>query len=499
MPNFLDTQGTFNKIITPRGKIMKRKSGVLLHISSLPSGYGIGSLGRCAYEFVDLLYRGGFSVWQTLPFCMTDEYNSPYKSRASLGVNPYLIDLEILYSEGLITAEELEGAREKSPYLCEYERLCKDRLPLLRRASERIDKNSDKYKSIKEFIKANEYLSNVAKFLALEEKNDFLPWQMWKCHEPLSDTLFFYEFIQYEFFSEWLKIKRYANEKGIEIIGDLPFYVDLNSADVYFNPEIFKLDSKGYPTAVAGVPPDAFSEDGQLWGNPLYDFKKMKETGFAFFKTRLRHMLTLFDGVRIDHFRAIESYYSIPLSATAKEGKWVKGPGRALVDAIREMAGDKLIIAEDLGVITEKVCSLLKYSGFPGMRVLQFAFSEGKDNLHMPHNYNENVIAYTGTHDNNTTLGYVYEISEWERKRFLQYINSSGNDSVISAVKSVLRSSAGIAIIPIQDLLSYGKDTRMNTPGVSVGNWEYRVAKDQLSIINWDMWRELNILYGRKE
>ncbi len=478
---------------------MKRKSGVLLHISSLPSGYGIGSLGRSAYEFVDLLKRGGFSVWQTLPFCMTDEYNSPYKSRASLGVNPYLLDLETLHGEGLITDEELDDASEESPYLCEYERLSKTRLPLLKRVAGRIGKNTEKYKKIKEFIKENEYLSDVALFLSLEEKNDFRPWQEWCDITPDPDTLFFYEFVQYEFFTEWLGIKKYANENGIEIIGDLPFYVDLNSADVYFNPEIFKLDSRGYPTALSGVPPDAFSEDGQLWGNPLYDFKKMKESGFAFFKTRLRHMLTLFDGVRIDHFRAIESYYSIPIGATAKEGRWIKGPGRALVDAIREVAGEKLIIAEDLGVITEKVHSLLRYSGFPGMRVLQFAFSEGKDNLHMPHNYNENVVAYTGTHDNNTTLGYIYEVSDWERERIFRYINCSNDDSVLSAVKTVLRSSAGIAIIPIQDLLFYGKDTRMNTPGVPCGNWEYRVAREQLSIINWDMWRELNILYGRKE
>lgn len=472
----------------------------MLHISSLPSGYGIGSLGRSAYEFVDLLAKGGFSVWQTLPFCMTDEYNSPYKSRASLGVNPYLIDLETLNKEGLITDEELMSERESQPYLCEYDRLKKTRIPLLKAAAKRIKPTDERYQKIKDFIAENEYLFNVAVFLSLDELNGYTPWQEWKYKEPDEDTLFFWEFVQYEFFREWLDIKKYANERGIEIIGDLPFYVDINSADVYFNPEIFALDERGYPTAVAGVPPDAFSEDGQLWGNPLYNFGRMKKDGFSFFKTRLRHMLTLFDGVRIDHFRAIESYYEIPLGAkTAKEGKWVKGPGRALVDTIREVAGDKLIIAEDLGVITDKVRSLLKYSGFPGMRVLQFAFSEGKDNIHMPHNYNENSIAYTGTHDNNTTLGYIYEASEWERERILNYINARNTDDVMAAVKTVLRSSAGIAIIPIQDLLFYGKDTRMNTPGVPTGNWEYRVATEQLSHISWDMWRGLNVLYGREE
>ncbi|MBO5945385.1 MAG: 4-alpha-glucanotransferase [Clostridia bacterium] len=480
----------------------ERKSGVLLHVSSLPSGFGIGTFGKGAKGFVDFLADSGFRVWQVLPFCMADDYNSPYKSRAAFGVNPYFIDPEILLEKGYITESELDGARESNEYLTEYDRLHKDRISLLSRAADRAKGKSGFSLRLSAFYKKYPELLTAARFLALKEKHMGAPWQEWDegC-ECDPHTLYVWKFIQYEFFSEWLELKSYANSRGVEIIGDMPMYVDLDSADVWSATHLFKLDSNGYPTEVAGVPPDAFSAEGQLWGNPLYDYASMKRDGYAFWRRRMEYMLTLFDGVRIDHFRALEAYYSIPVEAkSAKEGRWIKGPGRELVDVIREVAGDSLVIAEDLGVITDEVRELLEYSTLPGMRVLQFAFSEGCDNLHLPHNYTKNTVVYTGTHDNNTTLGYLYEASDWERTRALEYCSASSHDlrsAVLDFIKAILRSSADIAIIPMQDILGYGADTRMNTPGVPTGNWRYRLANWQLDSVNRELWHRLNSLYSR--
>ena len=338
---------------------MKRQSGVLMHVSSLWGDYSIGSFGREAFEFVDFLYDSGFSVWQVLPFGMVDSYNSPYKSSASFGANPYFIDLPTLHGEGYITKEELDSAKQKTPYLCEFERLANQRVELLFRAAHRALSDPATSRDVEDFLKDKPELLSVAKFLALSEKNNGKPWQRWAFEQPEPEKFAAWKFIQYEFFSEWSDIKKYANEKGISIIGDLPIYVDLDSADVWADPNLFLLDKDNMPRSVAGVPPDAFSAEGQLWGNPLYNWKEMKKDGYAWWKRRISHALTLFDGIRIDHFRAIESYWSVPASAkSAKEGKWVKGPGRALVDEIRSVAGDKLVIAEDLGVITKEVESL---------------------------------------------------------------------------------------------------------------------------------------------
>lgn len=479
---------------------LKRKSGVLLHISSLPGEYSVGSFGKEACEFVDLLYDSGFSYWQTLPFCMTDDCNSPYKSYASFGANPLFIDLPTLYEKGLITREELESARQDTPYLCEYDRLREERIPLLMRAAGRC--TEEEIERVRSFIEENAPLSEAARFLALKDKNGTSEWQSFTESEPDSDVLFGWEFIQYEFFTEWQKVKEYANEKGIEIIGDLPIYVALDSADVYFSPSSFLLDEKGYPTSVAGVPPDYFCEDGQLWNNPLYNWKRMKTDGYLWWRRRIEFMLTLFDGVRIDHFRGFESFYSIKAGAkTAKDGKWVKGPGRKFIDVIRECAGEKLIIAEDLGDITPAVYSLLKYSNFPGMRVVQFAFLGDEKTPHLPHHFEKNCIAYTGTHDNNTLLGYVWEQPHDVRKRIFDYFGYYGNDFSEGAreiIRGLLGSVADTVIMPIQDLLVYGSDTRMNTPGKADGNWRYRVTKSQLSEIDRAHFRYLNSIYGRK-
>ena len=480
---------------------MPRKSGVLMHVSSLHGDYGIGSFGNEAFEFIDFLAECGFSYWQTLPFTMPDEYGSPYKSYSAFGANPYFIDLPTLFSRGLLTKEELEGAKQKTPYLCEYQRLINERDATLGIAAARAMKSASEMAAVENFINASPKLLEASLFFALKEKNGNLPWQRWSCSECDDATLFKWKFIQYEFFSEWKKIKTYANKKGIGIIGDLPMYVALDSADAWASPEQFLLDGNGFPLSVAGVPPDYFSEEGQLWGNPIYNYQQMKSDGFSFWRARMEHALTLFDGVRIDHFRALESYYKIPYNAkSAKEGEWVKCPGELLIDALRPLTAGKFIIAEDLGDITPEVDALRKHSGFAGMRVLQFAFLGDKNSPHLPHSFDKNSVAYTGTHDNNTLLGYIWELDDATRRRVFDYFGCSGcdfNAACEKIIKSLFAACADTVIFPIQDLLVYGSDTRMNTPGKALGNWGYRITKNQLYEIDRKKYRLLNELYGR--
>ena len=475
----------------------KRASGVLMHISSLPGEYSVGSFGKEAKEFVDFLYECGFKYWQVLPFCMPDECNSPYKSYSSFGGNPYFIDLPTLFEKGLITKEELDAAKQDSLYLCEYERLNEERIKLLYKASQRVINKED----VKHFLIQYPYLDKAAHFLALRDANKNIEWQKWDVDTPDESTLFMWQFIQYEFFVQWNDIKKYANEKQIKLIGDIPIYVALDSSDVWSDPSQFQLDASGQPKCIAGCPPDYFSENGQMWGNPIYDWKKMKKDGYSWWRDRIEYMLTLFDGVRIDHFRGFESYWSIPANAlTAKEGKWVKGPGKALIDKIKQVAAGRLIIAEDLGDITPAVNELLKYSGFPGMRVFQFAFLGDKGSPHLPHNYIDNCIAYTGTHDNNTLLGYIWELDESTRRRALAYCGGYEEDWNIGCkkiIRTMLASNADTVIIPIQDIFVFGSDTRMNTPGTAQNNWAYRITSDQLKNVNREYFNSLNELYSR--
>ena len=478
---------------------MKRSSGVLMHVSSLYGDYSVGSFGKEAKEFIDFLSDSGFSYWQVLPFCMTDECNSPYKSLASFGANPMFIDLPTLCARGLLTKDELLSARQKTPYLCEYDRLSRERLPLLRKAALRV--GDYEKRKIAEFTEKNPPLAKAAEFLALREANGGALWTDWTVDTPESSELFFWQFVQYEFFTQWMEIKAYANGKGIKIIGDIPIYVALDSADVWSDPDEFQLDEQHRPLCVAGCPPDYFSEDGQLWGNPIYDWKKMKKNGYAWWSRRIEYMLTLFDGVRIDHFRGFESYWSIPASAkTAKEGAWVKGPGRAIVDKIKEIADGRLIIAEDLGDITPEVERLLKYSKFPGMRVFQFAFLGDRESPHLPHNHIKNCIAYTGTHDNNTLLGYVWEMDAESRRQVFEYCNCETDDwnrGCVMIIKTMMASHSDTVIFPIQDIFVYGADTRMNTPGTSESNWAYRMTREQLFRVDREKFARLNTLYGR--
>lgn len=476
---------------------MKRASGVLMHISSLHGDFSIGSFGDEAREFIDFISDMGFKWWQVLPFCMVDECNSPYKSYSAFGGNPYFVDLKTLVGEGLLTEDEINAYRQSQPYSAEYVRLYHTRCDVLMLASKRVKNRTE----IEDFIENHVYLKQFCEFMALKKANGEKAWCDWDTFETDPDVLFMWKFIQYEFFMQWAQIKIYANSKGVKIIGDIPIYVSYDSADVWANKELFDLDGNGRPNCVAGVPPDYFSKDGQLWGNPLYNWDLMAQDGYKWWLDRLRHMFSMFDGVRIDHFRGIESYWSIPGdAATAREGKWVKGPGKSFVDAVNAIKGDKLIIAEDLGEITEDVTELVKYSGFPGMRVFQFGFLSDGDNPHMPHNYNENTIAYTGTHDNNTLLGYVWELDDDRRRKMLEYCGytdpdwNRGYDSIL---RSIYVSNAALAVFPIQDILGYGSDTRLNIPGKADGNWQFRITRDQLMGIDREKFKKFNAMYAR--
>ena len=476
---------------------MERASGVLMHISSLHGDYSTGAFGKEAKEFVDFLSDCGFKYWQVLPFTMVDECNSPYKSYSAFAGNLYFVDLNILYKKGLLSKEQLDTHKQNTPYGCEYVRLYHTRFKLLKEASKRVKDRTE----IEAFIKSHKHIADFCKFMALKDANDNACWTEWKTKEVNEDVLFAWQFIQYEFFTQWKEIKAYANSKDVKMIGDIPIFVAYDSCDVWANKKYFQLDEKNVPKCVAGVPPDYFSEDGQLWGNPLYDWDVMAKDGYKWWLDRMQLMLDLFDGVRIDHFRGLEAYYSIPYgSENAKAGKWVKGPGKPFVDALKKLAGDKLIIAEDLGDITEEVVELVEYSGFPGMKVFQFGFLGDGDTPHKPHNYTNNCVAYTGTHDNNTLLGYIWELEDATRREVLEYCNFTDSDwdkSYDSIIRTMYASNAGLVILPIQDLLGYGADTRLNIPGKPDGNWQYRITKEQLDAIDRDKFRKWNKIYNR--
>ena len=478
---------------------MERKSGVLMHISTLWGDYSCGGFGKAAREFIDFLYDCGFSYWQVLPFGLVDECNSPYKSYSTFAGNPFFIDLQGLYEQGLLTEGELQSARQGTPYYCEFDKLNENRVSLLFKASKRAD---EKLRGeINSFIEANRYLKDFCVFMALKERNENREWLLWENQDHNAETEFGWRFIQYMFFTQWAKIKEYANSRGIGIIGDIPIYVSFDSADVYFDKSIFMLDDNNRMTDVAGVPPDYFAEDGQLWGNPLYDWDALEKTDYSWWKDRISFALNIFDGVRIDHFRAFESFWAVKNGAeTAKEGRWLKGPGMKLINAIKSVAGEKLIIAEDLGDITKEVYELVEESGFPGMRVFQFGFFGG-ETPHKPHNYVNNCVAYSGTHDNNTLLGYLWETPMDVKRGIMRYCSCNedrwNEDGCRAIIKTIMGSAAGLTVFPVQDLLGYGNDTRLNVPGRAEGNWLYRITKQQLDLIDKKYFKDLNELYGR--
>lgn len=477
--------------------MIKRSSGVLMHVSSLWGDYSVGSFGCEAREWIDFLKESGFSYWQVLPFCLPDEFNSPYKSFSAFSVNPYFIDLPTLCEAGLLTREELLAAKQKTPWGCEFDRLREERMELLALAASRVRDRAP----VERFLEEHPQVALFCRFMAIKASNGGKEWNEWTQEEPDPKVLWLWQFTQYEVCRQWLELKKYANERGISIIGDIPIYVAYDSSDVWANQELFKLNKARRPSSVAGVPPDYFCEDGQLWGNPLYDWKRMKQDGYAWWRERMSFMLELFDGVRIDHFRGLESYFSIPAKEkTARNGVWKKGPGMSLIKALRPLCEEKLIIAEDLGDITPAVRELVEKSGFPGMRVLQFAFLGDDGSPHLPHNYDNHCIAYTGTHDNNTLLGYVWDQDDATRQKIMRYCGFEGDwDACYDAIlRMMMGSHAGLLMLPVQDLLQYGSDTRINTPGKGDGNWSYRVTREQLMRVSKEKFYDWNRLYGRR-
>ena len=465
-----------------------------MHISSLPSDYGIGTMGKEAYRFIDFLNKSGQKYWQVLPVNPTSYGDSPYQSPSAFAGNPYFIDPEILIEKGLLKKNEVEnyyfGASETE---IDYYLLFQNRYPMLRTAYSRFEKDEE----FDDFCDENAFwLDEFALFMAIKEENHYRSWIYWdepfKTHDPetmkmtrerLSHTIDFYKFLQFEFFSQWSKMKKYANENGVEIIGDMPIYVALDSAEVWSMPYLFELDEEHMPINVAGCPPDAFSEKGQLWGNPLYKWDEMEKTGFAWWIERLKISSELFDKLRIDHFRGFESYYAIEYgNEDATEGSWKKGPGMKLFEKIKEKLGDVDIIAEDLGFLTQEVYDLLRDSGYPGMKVMQFAFDPWGDSAYLPHNHVPGCVLYTGTHDNDTTLGWYRGLNEAEKSFVDLYLRIKDEKEAVDAViGATLASVAETVVIPIQDYLGLGSEARMNTPSTLGGNWQFRIEKKDVN------------------
>ena len=499
-------------------KKLTRSAGVLLHVSSLPSPFATGVIGEEAKEFIEKLGEMGFSRWQVLPLGQVDPSGSPYCSVSAFAGEPAFIDPRRLEADGLITNEELNSCLFcGSPFRSDFDFSKKAIRSVLKTAYRRLPDGMRE--TVDFFASQNPWVNDYALFAALKEKNDNLPWWEWpedeakkekadKKRSELKDETGFFVFEQFVFFSQWRSLKEYANSRGIKILGDMPIYVALDSVDVWANKGQFLIDEKGLaPKEVAGVPPDYFSEEGQLWGNPLYDWKKMEKDGFKWWIERIEHSLKIFDELRIDHFRAFASYWAIPAeSETAKTGRWVDGPGMKLFSAVKEKLGDAPIIAEDLGVFGEDVVKLLEDTGFPGMRVIQFGFDPNEDSTHLPHNYPANSVAYVGTHDNNTILGWLWNADEAERAFALRYCCFVGDrwgeggahsGSCRAVIETLWRSGAATAIVAFQDMMGYGEDARMNTPGTSDDNWTFRTIQSELDKLDVGYYSEINRLYRR--
>ena len=478
---------------------MKRSAGILLPISSLTSKYGIGCFDKKAYEFVDYLKEAGQSYWQILPLGPTSYGDSPYQSFSTFAGNPYYIDLNELVLNGLLTKEECEQVGFKDNDDIDYGLLYSKRYALLKKAFERSGITIDT--DFIRFCDENKWIDEYALFMALKDYFGGVSWDKWEKNlrlrkdftlneyrSKLSDEINFYKFLQYMFFAQWNKLKKYANEKGIKIIGDIPIYVAADSADVWAEPELFQLDKDGKPKAVAGCPPDGFAADGQLWGNPLYDWDYHKETGFEWWISRLSHCFKLYDVVRIDHFRGFDEYYSIPYGdENAKNGHWEKGPGMELFTAVEKALGKREVIAEDLGFMTDSVRQLVKDSGFPNMKVLEFAFDSrdtGSRNDYLPHNYDENCVAYTGTHDNQTIASWFDTITEDEREMAREYLcdDFTPTEKLNKAfISLIMRSKARLCVIPMQDWLGLDDKSRINVPSTVGKNWRWRLTENQLT------------------
>lgn len=499
--------------------MQSRSAGVLLHLSSLPSNTGVGNLGSAAYRYVDFLEKSGFKVWQLCPLGPTGYGDSPYQCFSAFAGNPYFIDLEPLISEGLILQKEIELLAELPRDHVDYGSIYAQLWPILGAAYDRfVDCGADHiqhYGSLSKFRSSQSFwLEDYALFVALKEHFDGKCWLDWPAKfrdikkakeqslpESVQASVEAQVFYQYLFYGQLANLRAYAGKKSVEIMGDVPIFVALDSADVWSHPELFQLKKDGKPKAVAGVPPDYFSADGQLWGNPLYQWDAHESTDFAWWVERIRSNLDFYDIVRLDHFRGFESYWSVPADAnTARGGKWIPCPGLELFKKLRKACPEAKLIAEDLGVITDEVNELRQATGLPGMVVLQFAFGGDADNAYLPHNYEHNSVTYSGTHDNDTTLGWYNQLDEVTQDHVRRYLDVSGDSIPWDFTRSAFRSAANMAIVPLQDLMSLGSDARLNRPGSTMGNWQWRYspeALDQLERNSSEYLATQLALYGR--
>ncbi|MBI5965154.1 MAG: 4-alpha-glucanotransferase [Chloroflexi bacterium] len=498
----------------------KRSSGILLHPSSLPSPYGIGDLGPQAFRFIDWLTSTGCKLWQVLPLGPTGYGDSPYQCFSAFAGNPYLISPDDLFADGLLTQQDLDAMKDLPASHVDFGLFIPKKLDLLQKAFSRFQSSPENLREAFDYFCAENasWLDDYTLFMALKESNGGGAWNGWpeelrkrrktalrKAQNELAETVMRYAFYQFIFFRQWNKVRAYANERGIQIIGDIPIFVAYDSSDVWAHPELFFLDKHGNPTVVAGVPPDTFSVTGQLWGNPLYKWEVHKKDDYAWWLSRVRASLQTVDIIRFDHFRGFAGYYEIPADhKTAEAGRWVTGPGKDFFRAVDKNLGDGLvttgtglpIIAEDLGLVTPDVIELLEAFNLPGMKVLQFGFS-GPDNPFLPHNYIPNCVAYTGTHDNNTALGWFSAAEQHEREFAQHYLRVDGRDFAWDLIRAVWGSVADIAITPMQDLLNCGGEARMNFPSRLGGNWEWRISEIDLREDLAGKLRELNWLFKR--
>ena len=486
-----------------------RASGILMHITSLPGNYGVGTLGKNAFAFVDFLNKAGQTLWQLLPLNPTGYGDSPYQSCSTFAGNPYLIDLDELIETGLLKKEEVAAINwGDDPKKVDFGILYNNRFALLRKAYERFADEA----ALQNFCTENSvWLSDFALYMALKGKYNS-PWYswpetlklrqadaIWQARQELKAEIRFYSFIQYLFFTQWQKLKDYAAEKDIKIIGDVPIYVPYDSVEVWVNPDLFRLNEAMEPEAVAGCPPDAFSEDGQLWGNPLYRWEAHKKDGFSWWLQRLSAAGELFDVVRLDHFRGFEAYWSVPYGdKTAKGGKWVKGPGMALIEAVQKKLPELELIAEDLGFLTQEVLDLRDDSGLPGMKILGFAFDSREPSDYLPYNYPENSVCYTGTHDNMTTRQWFDTAPKEAVEYAAEYMCLTKKEGYVwGVIRTAMASCAKWAVAPMQDYLDLGAEARMNFPGTTGCNWTWRMEEGLLTPALSEKIYKLTKLYGR--
>jgi 4-alpha-glucanotransferase len=495
-----------------------RGSGILLHLTSLPSPYGIGDLGPWAYRFADFLAQGKQSYWQVLPLNPTDPVsgNSPYSSLSAFAGNTLLISPDLLKESGLLNDEETSNIPSFPNERCDYSTVIPYKTGLLYRAYERFKTNGNERSLYDKFCEKNKgWLDHFALFVVVKKDQNGKAWAEWekglrdknpkemdRMKKEFHDELEREKFLQYLFFKQWLSLKKYCNDKGIELIGDIPIYVNYDSVDVWTHPELFKLDKDKKPTFVAGVPPDYFSKTGQLWGNPIYRWDILKKTGYRWWFQRIGHNLFLFDALRLDHFRGFVGFWEVPSTEeTAIHGKWVKAPAIDFFTALLKKFPAQSIIAEDLGVITPDVKEVMNRFGFPGMRILQFAFGEDcPTHPYLPHNYMPNTLVYTGTHDNNTIRGWFEnEATSDDKKRLFRYVGREilPEECPKELHRLAMMSVANTVIVPVQDLLDLGEEAKMNRPSVAHGNWEWRLSPDQLSCSRAERLREMTTIYGR--